>query len=64
MNGFIDFMESATGRTLRITVGVGLMVWGFAFSGHSAVGWTLGAVGILPFATGIWGGCLPELFRR
>ena len=60
----IGFMEAPKGRVLRIVLGGALMAWGFGFSGLSPAGLAVGIVGILPLATGIWGGCLPELFRR
>jgi len=64
MTSFINFMEAPTGRVIRVLVGAALMLWGFGFAGGTPVGLAVGIVGILPVATGVWGGCLPELFRR
>ena len=64
MSDFINFMENPVGRVIRIVVGAALIIWGFGLAGGTPLGFTVGVIGILPLATGIWGGCLPELFRR
>ncbi|HVA23435.1 MAG TPA: YgaP-like transmembrane domain [Chloroflexota bacterium] len=64
MSGFIGFMDKPGGRLARIAAGVALMIWGFAFAGGTPVGLAVGIVGIVPLAMGLWGRCLPELFRR
>jgi hypothetical protein len=58
--GFVNFMNKPFGRVARVAAGVALMVWGFGLSGGSVVGLTLGVIGILPLAMGLWGRCLPE----
>ena len=57
---FVNFMNKPFGRVARVAAGGALVVWGFAFSGGSVVGLTLGVIGILPLAMGLWGRCLPE----
>lgn len=64
MTGFIKFMENPAGRAIRIVIGGALIAWGFGFAGGTPAGMVAGIIGILPLATGIWGGCLPEIFRR
>ncbi len=64
MDAFILSMDNPAGRVLRVAVGVALVVWGFGSSGPSPAGVVLGLIGFVPIVMGVWGRCLPELFRR
>ncbi len=61
---FITFMNKPFGRIARIAAGAALIVWGFGFSGGTAVGVIVGVIGIAPLAMGLWGRCLPQLLMR
>lgn len=60
MKTVIQFMNSLTGRAVRILLGLALI-----FVGLASIGGTLGTVvaviGLLPIALGIWGHCILEL---
>ncbi|HVN51216.1 MAG TPA: DUF2892 domain-containing protein [Acidimicrobiales bacterium] len=52
---FIRFMESTSGRVLRVVAGIVLVVTGLVLGG----GWlVLSAVGLVPLAAGAFGVCL------
>jgi hypothetical protein len=53
--GFSKFMASTTGRAVRVTVGVALIVVGGLLGGGW---WTLAIVGLVPFAAGALDICL------
>lgn len=57
MNGFVGFMQSTTGRLLRVVVGLALMVLGLFFVGG---GWgaVLAVIGAVPLIAGVVGICL------
>jgi len=57
MDSLVPFMQSATGRGLRIVLGLGLIVGGLAGI-HGIGGWVLAAVGLIPLAAGGAGVCL------
>lgn len=54
---FVSFMQSPTGRALRIALGVLLMILGI-----NQIGGTLGlfvaAIGVVPIAAGVFNFCL------
>lgn len=53
--GFVHFMESSTGRVVRVAAGVVLVAVGAAQGGGW---WALVAVGAIPVVAGLWGRCL------
>jgi hypothetical protein len=55
--GLARFMASGAGRLLRIVAGVALIVIGIRVVGGTG-GWVLAAVGLLPFAAGLFNFCL------
>lgn len=56
-SGFARFINSPSGRVLRIVAGVGLIAWGYSLLG-SAMGVVLIVVGCAPLAAGIFNLCL------
>lgn len=58
---FASFMSSATGRILRVVVGLGLIVWGVylaAAASNATVGIILAVVGLLPLVAGLLDFCI------
>jgi Inner membrane protein YgaP-like, transmembrane domain len=58
---FASFMSSATGRILRIVVGLGLIGWGVflaAATSNVTVGIILAVVGLLPLVAGLLDFCI------
>jgi len=56
MNGFVKFMSSTTGRTVRILAGAALIVWGLVGLGGTA-GIVVAIVGALPLVAGLFDFC-------
>ena len=56
-SGFARFINSPTGRVLRLVVGVALILWGYARLGTSA-GIVLIVVGLVPLVAGAFNLCL------
>lgn len=54
MNNLIEFLRSATGRTLRSLLGLILIWWGFL----AGAGWFVGLIGLIAFFAGIFNYCL------
>ncbi len=52
---FVRFMESVSGRSLRVAVGLVLFVVGAVLGGPW---WVLAAVGLVPIAAGVFNFCL------
>lgn len=57
MNSLIDFLQSSTGRIIRVILGLALIYVGLAIFGGTA-GTILAIIGLVPMAMGIWGPCL------
>ncbi len=57
MNGLIKFMNSVTGRVLRVALGLVLIYLGLAVIGGTT-GLVVAVIGLLPIAMGVWGKCL------
>lgn len=55
--GFIKFLGSQTGRLVRIALGVALVGIGLWLV-RGAGGYTIAAVGLVPFAAGVFDFCL------
>jgi hypothetical protein len=55
--GFARFINSPTGRVLRIAVGLGLIGYGFTQRGTST-GMILMGIGLVPLAAGLFNLCL------
>ena len=49
------FMNTTTGRWIRIAGGLGLLALGIVIGG--AIGWAIAAFALLPIATGVLGVC-------
>ena len=56
-SSFARFINSASGRVVRIVAGVGLIVWGYSQL-SSAMGVVLIVVGCVPLAAGVFNLCL------
>jgi len=52
---FLRFMSTPMGRTIRVVMGVSLVVAGVLFGGVG--GWALAGFGLLPLVTGAAGVC-------
>ena len=61
MTGFVTFMNATLGRTLRVLLGITLIIFGLLLLGGT-VGIVVALVGLLPIALGLWGRCLLEPF--
>ena len=61
MTAFVAFMNGAFGRSLRIMVGLALIVYGLLVFGGTT-GTVMAVIGLLPLALGLWGHCLLEPF--
>ncbi len=48
---FVRFMNTTTGRAIRVAAGLALIGAGIAMGGGA--GWALGAFGLLPLVTGL-----------
>lgn len=59
-NGFACWMASATGRGLRIVVGLALIAWGWTMRG-TPTGTVLMIVGLIPLGAGVFNVCLIAL---
>ncbi len=57
MNSLIDFLQSSTGRIIRVILGLALIYVGLVIFGGTA-GTILAIIGLVPMAMGIWGPCL------
>ena len=57
MSGLIKFMNSVTGRALRVLLGLVLIYLGLAVIGGTT-GLVVAVIGLLPIAMGVWGKCL------
>ena len=57
MSGLIKFMNSVTGRALRVVLGLVLIYLGLAVIGGTT-GLVVAVIGLLPIAMGVWGKCL------
>ncbi len=64
---FASFMSSATGRVLRIVVGLGLIGWGVylaVVANSLVIGIVLAVVGLVPLMAGLFDVCVfAPLFR-
>ncbi|HUI89018.1 MAG TPA: DUF2892 domain-containing protein [Anaerolineales bacterium] len=57
MNPFVSFMASTAGRTVRIMVGIVLILWGWlGLSG--AAGIIVAVIGLLPLMAGLFDFCV------
>jgi hypothetical protein len=54
---FVDFMQSPFGRTLRVTLGLVLIILGL-FAVGGALGIVLAVVGLVPLVAGVMGVCI------
>jgi Protein of unknown function (DUF2892) len=61
MTSTITFMNSGIGRSVRLLLGVGLIVYGLFGLGNIA-GTLVAVVGLVPIALAVWGHCLLEPF--
>jgi Inner membrane protein YgaP-like, transmembrane domain len=57
MNAFVTFMQSTTGRILRIVVGIALIALGL-LAVQGVWGIVLAVIGLVPLIAGIGGVCL------
>jgi hypothetical protein len=53
---FAKFMSSATGRTLRIIVGLALIIIGLVM--YSGIGYVIAIIGLIPFLAGLFDFCV------
>ena len=56
-SAFARFVNSPTGRAIRIVVGLGLIFWGYTQRG-SGLGVALMLIGLVPLAAGIFDWCI------
>jgi len=56
-SGFAQFVNTPTGRIVRIIAGLGLIGWGYA-QGAGAAGITLVVVGLIPLVAGAFNLCV------
>ena len=56
-SAFARFINSPTGRVVRIVSGVGLIAWGYAQRG-TGIGLALMLVGLVPLAAGVFDWCI------
>jgi Inner membrane protein YgaP-like, transmembrane domain len=56
-SGFARFINSTSGRVLRVVVGLGLIGWGYMQRGTEA-GTVLMVVGLVPLLAGVFDWCL------
>lgn len=59
--GFVRFMASGAGRTLRVVAGLALVAIGIylaAVAGNLPVGIIVGVVGLVPLAAGLFDFCV------
>ncbi len=56
MQGLIHFMRGNMGRTIRLVLGLVLIVAGLVAGG--ILGAALVLIGLVPVAMGVWGPCL------
>jgi len=54
--GFVRFMNTTTGRAVRVVAGLVLIVGGLVSGG--VAGWVVAAVGVVPLAAGLANVCL------
>lgn len=54
---FAQFINSPTGRALRVAVGLAFIAWGYFLSG-SNLGVVLMVVGLVPLAAGAFNWCI------
>lgn len=59
MTSLVAFMNGASGRGLRLLLGIGLIVFGMAVLG-GGTGAAVAVIGLLPIGLGLWGHCLLE----
>ena len=57
MNPFCTFMASATGRIVRVVVGIALIAWGILGLGGTT-GIIVAVVGVVPLAAGLFDFCV------
>jgi hypothetical protein len=57
MNPFVTFMNSATGRIVRIVAGVALIAWGLLGLGGTT-GVVVAVIGLAPLLAGLFDLCL------
>jgi Inner membrane protein YgaP-like, transmembrane domain len=59
MTNIVEFMNGAIGRSVRVLLGIALIVYGlFALGGSGGI--VVAAVGLVPIGLGVWGHCLFE----
>jgi hypothetical protein len=56
-SAFARFINSPTGRVVRIVAGLGLIGWGYTQRG-SAIGVAFMLVGLIPLAAGVFDWCI------
>jgi hypothetical protein len=56
-SGLARFINSPTGRVVRVVVGIALILWGYTRLGSSA-GVVLIVVGLIPLVAGVFNLCL------
>ena len=60
--GFVRFMNTTTGRAVRVVAGLVLIVGGLVSGG--VAGWVVAAVGVVPLAAGLANGMTPgDMYR-
>ena len=57
MNPFVTFMNSTTGRIVRIVAGIALIAWGLLGLGGST-GMVVAVIGLAPLLAGLFDFCL------
>jgi hypothetical protein len=57
MNPFVTFMNSTTGRIVRIVAGIALIAWGLLGLG-GATGMVVAVIGLAPLLAGLFDFCL------
>ena len=62
MKSFVAFMNTPTGRGIRIILGIVIIGAGIAVGGAGGV--VIGVIGLVPIAMGLWGRCLVELLPQ
>ena len=56
-SAFARFINSPTGRVVRVVIGLGLIAWGFTHR-HSGIGVPFMLVGLIPLAAGSFDWCV------
>lgn len=63
MTGLVSFMNTMSGRVLRVLLGIALIAYGILFL-TTPLSVIVAVIGVVPLVMGLWGRCLLEPLAR